>query len=175
MSHLKRKASSLDTYFTFTQLIGQEDFILSRHHKSLQLYKIKPWSNHTTLSLSLISYMTYPCKRAHQYNVAGSDPLLSSTNWIRRDVSHTRIRVPLQEAVATIVPCWFTARHASSPWWALIVTGALDIPASVLAKSYVHVTALLPTDKLIISQRNSQSLHLKTKWRKYSAIILHCM
>jgi len=40
VSHLKRKASSLDTYFTFTQLIGQEDFTLNRRYKSLQLYKI---------------------------------------------------------------------------------------------------------------------------------------
>ena len=40
VSHLKRKASSLDTYFTFTQLIGQEDLILNRCYKSLQLYKI---------------------------------------------------------------------------------------------------------------------------------------
>jgi len=40
VSHLKSKASSLDTYFTYTQLIGQEDFILNRCHKSLQLYKI---------------------------------------------------------------------------------------------------------------------------------------
>lgn len=76
-------------------------------------------------------------QNAHQYRVAGSDPLLNSTSWIRLDVSHTRIKVPLQEAVATMVPCWFTARHASSPRWALIVTGALDMPASVFAKSYV--------------------------------------
>ena len=71
----------------------------------------------------------------YQYNVAGSDPLLNSTNKAFLTVSHTLIKVPLVEAVATIVPCWLTAKQANSPWWAFIVTGALEVPISVLPKS----------------------------------------
>lgn len=81
---------------------------------------------------------------SYQYKVAGSEPRLSSTNWTRLVVSHTLISVPLTEAVATIVPCWFKAIHANSPWWAFIVTGALDIPASVFAKSCTKCNKCIP-------------------------------
>ncbi len=75
------------------------------------------------------------CK-SYQYKVAGSEPLRNSTTCTLLEVSQTLRRVPLHEAVAINVPCWLMARHASSPWCALIVNGAEEIPASVFDKSY---------------------------------------
>lgn len=75
-------------------------------------------------------------EKIYQYRVAGSDPRRSSTRRVRFTVSHTRMRVPLSEAVATTVPCEFKAKQATSPWWALIVCGALEIPNSVTDRSY---------------------------------------
>lgn len=72
----------------------------------------------------------------YQYNVAGSDPRLSSTKRVRLTVSQTRMRVPLSDAVATKVPCEFKAKQATSPWWALIVWGALEMPNSVTDRSW---------------------------------------
>lgn len=75
-------------------------------------------------------------KYTNQYTVAGSEPRRSSTSKLLLLVSHTRIRVPFWEAVATLVPCWFNAKQPNSFLWADIHTGAVDIPISVLVKSY---------------------------------------
>ena len=59
--------------------------------------------------------------------VAESDPRRSSVFSVFRAVSQTRMRVPLLDVVANILPSWLTAMHASSALWAFIETGALDV------------------------------------------------
>lgn len=51
---------------------------------------------------------------AHQYRVAGSVPLRSSTSFSLDWVSKRRIRVPFWEAEATTVPGWFRDTQATS-------------------------------------------------------------
>lgn len=51
---------------------------------------------------------------AHQYRVAGSVPLRSSTSFSLDCVSKRRIRVPFWEAEATTVPGWFRDTQATS-------------------------------------------------------------
>lgn len=100
----------------------------------------------------------------HQYKVAGSAPRLSSTSKVLVWVSNTRMSVPcgstarikhmcikqnwnketmktaqtptFTEAVATWVPCWLMAKHASSPWCALIVNGAVDVSGCLFVRSW---------------------------------------
>lgn len=72
----------------------------------------------------------------HQYNVAGSVPLRSSTSLSRVVVSKRRIKVPFCDAEATTLPGWFKAKQAISLWWALIVNGADDVPGFVFERSY---------------------------------------
>lgn len=51
---------------------------------------------------------------AHQYKVAGSVPLRSSTSFSLDWVSKRRIRVPFWDADATTVPGWFRDTQATS-------------------------------------------------------------
>ena len=74
--------------------------------------------------------------RWYQYRVAGSVPRRSSTSLSRVVVSNRRMRVPFREADAATLPGWFSATHAISLWWALMVKGADDVPGLVLDRSW---------------------------------------
>lgn len=72
----------------------------------------------------------------YQYNVAVSDPRLSSTTLVFVLVSQIRIKVPLALALATSEPRRLIARQVISPWWAFSIFGAVELVAFKLEMSY---------------------------------------
>lgn len=104
--------------------------------------------------------------------MAGSEPLRSSTSWVLRAVSQTRTSVPLVDAVATIVPWWLSARHANSPWCALIVTGELDITASVPARSCKPGTTIIYSALSVWVQSNKPVTNISTFLLYYRIILM---
>lgn len=72
----------------------------------------------------------------YQYNVAVSDPRLSSTTLAFVFVSQIRIKVPLALALATSVPNLLIAKQVISPWWAFNIFGAVELVAFKFEMSY---------------------------------------
>lgn len=72
----------------------------------------------------------------YQYNVAVSDPRLSSTTLVFVLVSQIRINVPFALALATREPRRLIARQVISPWWAFSIFGAVELVAFKLEMSY---------------------------------------